>query len=307
MLPFGINTVVCFPIPETVSWNSDWNVFWKLLCVGILFVIPLAFYLSSWRSNSEQVYWQTVSAFRLVLIGNTGQGRSSAGNTILGREAFRVDFSLGAVTTECQSWTGPVAATGPTGWAHRNHVTVVDTPGVSTTMALGHHRAATAECVNLAAPGPHAFLLVIRLGVRFTEEERNAIVSWIQENFGEESLMYTMVLFTWGDQLEGKPVEDLLKDNSQLLQLISTCRGRYHVFNNKEKGDHTQVTELLEKIEEMVESNGGNRFNVNTHPVREKEGSGVVVTVVMLVAVGAVFKLIVDDLWSKIQDGGNRQ
>uniref|UniRef100_A0A4W5PQG5 AIG1-type G domain-containing protein n=1 Tax=Hucho hucho TaxID=62062 RepID=A0A4W5PQG5_9TELE len=52
---------------------------------------------------------------------------------------------------------------------------------------------------------------------------------------GKPSLIYTMVLFTGGDQLEGKPVEDLLKDNSQLLQLISTCRGRYHVFNNKEK------------------------------------------------------------------------
>uniref|UniRef100_A0A4W5PGZ5 AIG1-type G domain-containing protein n=1 Tax=Hucho hucho TaxID=62062 RepID=A0A4W5PGZ5_9TELE len=190
------------PPGETVSWNSDWNVFWKLLCVGILFVIPLAFYLSSWRSNSEQVYWQTVSAFRLVLIGNTGQGRSSAGNTILGREAFRVDFSLGAVTTECQSWTGPVAATGPTGRAHRNHVTVVDTPGVSTTMALGHHRATTAECVNLAAPGPHAFLLVIRLGVRFTEEERNAIVSWIQENFGVFNVHHGAV--HWGRPARGE-------------------------------------------------------------------------------------------------------
>lgn len=195
-------------------------------------------------------------------------------------EAF---FSLVAVTTECQCWTGPAAATttGPTGTDRRcRHVAVIDTPG--------------RVCCS-RRPGPPRVPAGDQ-GVRFTEEERDTLMRWIQENFREESLMFTMVLFTGGDQLEGKPVEDLLKDNSQLLQLISTCRDRYHVFNNKEKDDHTQVTELLEKIEEMVESNGGNHFNVNTHPVREKEGSGVVVTMVMLVAVGAVFKLMVDDL-----------
>ncbi|KAI2668915.1 GTPase IMAP family member 9 [Labeo rohita] len=108
----------------------------------------------------------------------------------------------------------------------------------------------------MSAPGPHVFLLVIRLDDRFTNEEKKT-VQWIQENFGEDAAHYTIILFTRGDQLETS-IEDFLNKNKQINELVEQCKGRYHVFD-KDK-NRAQVTELLEKIDRMVMENGGQHY-----------------------------------------------
>ncbi len=64
------------------------------------------------------------------------------------------------------------------------------------------------NCISMVLPGPHVFLLLIPLG-RFTPEEAKS-VKIIQKTFGENSLMYTMVLFTRGDGLKNKTIEQCL-------------------------------------------------------------------------------------------------
>ncbi|KTF78623.1 hypothetical protein cypCar_00043908 [Cyprinus carpio] len=73
-----------------------------------------------------------------------------------------------------------------------------------------------------------------------------------------------MVLFTRGDYLKKKKkktIEEYLGNpESALMKLIEQCGNRYHVFNNNETEDCLQVSELLQKINDMVEANGGSYY-----------------------------------------------
>ncbi|KAI4800644.1 hypothetical protein KUCAC02_009571 [Chaenocephalus aceratus] len=79
-----------------------------------------------------------------------------------------------------------------------------------------------------------------------------------------------MVLFTHGDLLKGTPIEEFLKESEELKELVARCNGQYHVFNNEVK-DRSQVRELLDKIRNIAEKNGGSHYTTEMFQEAERE------------------------------------
>ncbi|CAL8316797.1 unnamed protein product [Arctogadus glacialis] len=113
----------------------------------------------------------------------------------------------------------------------------------------------------LCPPGPHALLLVVRADIAFPEQFGRSVLEHMSLMGGDEDVWkHTVVLFTRGDYLGEDGRRGALhreRGGGALQQIIQGCQHRYHLFNNRHRGDGGQAEALLEKVEEMVALNGG--------------------------------------------------
>uniref|UniRef100_A0A8C1R0P5 GTPase IMAP family member 8 n=1 Tax=Cyprinus carpio TaxID=7962 RepID=A0A8C1R0P5_CYPCA len=189
---------------------------------------------------------------RIVILGKSDVGKTATANTILGRDVFGAGAVAG--TLSCEKQDAVVSG---------RAISIIDTPGLLDAPWYRHFQHELKhdfeECLDMSAPGPHVFLLVIRLNGRYTEEEKNTM-KWIQENFGEDAACHSIVLLTHVDLLKDESLDQYIRKSPDLQALIDICGGRFHSFNNQNRNNQNQVTELLEKIEQLIQDNGGKHY-----------------------------------------------
>lgn len=203
--------------------------------------------------------------FRLVLLGAKGSGKSSTGNSILAAGGDP-SFTTKKRTAQCTMVTCTVAG---------RQVTVVDTPGwwmnYFTQDSTAFDKQEIVNSVYSCPPGPHAFVLVVRVDRSFTEIYRRAIEEHL-ELISKEIWRHTILLFTFGDWLGDTTIEQHIESEGKALQwLVERCGDRYHVLNNKSPGNGFQITELLEKIEDMIAETGMSHFEIEVDEIERKK------------------------------------
>jgi hypothetical protein len=193
----------------------------------------------------------------VVLVGQTGNGKSATGNSLLGRDAFVARRSLKSVTERCRVRCAtldaddepivpgdPVAIDDDAGAISRPSTVlrVVDTPGTCDSGALlednlkhisaflrGEEKPDDEDDeVDAGGEGLHALVLVLSAATRFTQEEAVALERLVQR-LGEGVMRHSMAVFTRANELTADDIniEEFMESAPPTLRQLLKRMGHH--------------------------------------------------------------------------------
>ncbi len=195
------------------------------------------------RTKKETPLDKQNEEVRVIVLGMAREGKTSTIRTLLGQN-FHIERS-----------TPKVYMTSRSGMNFK----LIDSSGFKNANEV---ESVISQAFLHASPGPHVIMIVIKIG-RVTEETFTMIKN-IHACL-DNPIKHTMIIFSRKDELEGKRIDEYIKESSELKNAVEMYESKFSALNNKDMHDQTQVNELFEKISATYHDN-------DHHFIKERSG-----------------------------------